>query len=348
MTVVCKSLFSSLLSMAIFLTTLRQTPQIKPEKFLAAHPGCWIQYYDDTETRDPAKALSARSFDPQTARRKQRARCAVSYSLQAFGESRTKEGLLCFRNLGVDVDLLSAPERRTLPPEEIDRRKDDYLVRCLQPFPLKPHWLVETRHGFHIVFRIQPLRDEAGIRAAAAVNLSLVRVLRGDENAALLTQVLRVPGTYQFKNPEHPFLCRLLLDNAATIVPYHLTTVRSAIQAWEALHGTGSGRGVETTPQKIGAGQQPRRWRDGLDGVPEGQRNATATAIVGKILGRLPEDLWETAGWGGLKEWNQRNNVPLPERELRSVFESIAGREEVKRRKKRASIGDATPEPPIS
>ena len=31
------------------------------------------------------------------------------------------------------------------------------------------------------------------------------------------------------------------------------------------------------------------------------------------------------AGWGGLKEWNLRNAVPLPERELRTVFESMRG-----------------------
>lgn len=41
-------------------------------------------------------------------------------------------------------------------------------------------------------------------------------------------------------------------------------------------------------------------WRHGLAGVPEGERNVTATSLVGKIVGRLPEDLWETAGWGGL------------------------------------------------
>src|SRR5439155_14050011 len=83
------------------------------------------------------------------------------------------------------------------------------------------------------------------------------------------------------------------------------------------------------------------RWREGLAGVPEGLRNATAASLAGKILGRLPEELWETAGWGGLKEWNGRNAGPLPERELRSVFESIARRERMKRLRGRRSPGDA-------
>ena len=94
------------------LAALRQTPQVSPAQFLASHPGCWVQYYDDTDAKDPAKALSARSFDLAVARRKQQERCAVCYSQQAFGEARTKEGLLCYRNLGVDVDLISAAERR--------------------------------------------------------------------------------------------------------------------------------------------------------------------------------------------------------------------------------------------
>src|SRR6266446_8725799 len=113
------------------LTTLRQTPPLTPTKFLAAHPGCWIQYYDDTDAKEPAKAFSARSFNLAVARRKQQQRCAVCFSLQAFEKARTKEGLLCFRNLGVDVDLVTALERRALSTAEIDRWKDEYLVRRL-------------------------------------------------------------------------------------------------------------------------------------------------------------------------------------------------------------------------
>ena len=104
------------------LTTLRQTPQQTPSRFLAAHPGCWIQYYDDTPAKDPARALSARAFDLAVARRKQVERCAVCFSLQAFGPSRTKRGLLCYRNLGVDVDLIPAADRGTISAEQIDLR----------------------------------------------------------------------------------------------------------------------------------------------------------------------------------------------------------------------------------
>src|SRR5581483_9417000 len=136
----CRSSINFPLPSMSILSTLRQTTQPSPAKFLEAQSGCWIQYYDDTRAKDTAKALSVRSFDPDVARGKQEQRCAVCFSLQEFGDARTKEGLVSYRNLGVDVDLISAQEHRTLSPEAIDRRKDDYLTGCLLSFPLKPHW----------------------------------------------------------------------------------------------------------------------------------------------------------------------------------------------------------------
>jgi hypothetical protein len=318
------------------LSILRQTPPVHPSRFLAAHPGCHIQYFDDTPARDSAKALSTPSFDVAVARRKQQERCAVTFSLQAFGESRTKAELLCFRNLGVEIDVVPAAARRAFSTAAIDRRKEEYLVSRLLPFPLRPHWLIETAGGFHVIFRIQPQRMPKTVRTAAKVNRRLVRALGGDENAALLTQVLRVPGTLQFKDPAHPFLCRLLLDTSASNAPYGLAAVENGLNAWDVFHcsGTAAGDGKEASAE-----MPTTAWRAALPGVPERQRNASAAGITGAILCRLPEDLWEAAGWSGLKEWNYRNAAPLPERELRSVFESITRRERAVRHARQSPAG---------
>lgn len=322
------------------LATLRQrTPPLRPAAFVRLQPGCLIQYFDDTPARDPAKALSAPAFDPDTARRKQREGCAVCFSLQAFAGARTKDRLLSYRNFGVDVDLVAGPDRRSVPAAEVDRRKDAYLTSCLRPFPLRPHWLVETRHGFHAVFRVLPVRDPVAVRQAEVLTRRLVRILRGDPHATLLTQVLRVPGTWQFKDPADPFLCRLLLNWAGVLPPYPLDTVRGVLDAWEVFHPGGG-----DTPAGVTSGVRPRRpWREGLRGVPEGQRNATAASVAGAIVYRLPDGLWEVAGWGGLKEWNARNAVPLSERELRAVFESIARREWSSRQAGRGTHTPPTP-----
>ena len=312
------------------LETLRQHPQPPSWRFLAAHPGCWIQYYDDTPARDPGKALSTRSFDPVVALQRQRERCAIGFSLQAFRNARTREELISLRNLGIDVDLVEAGEHRTVSLQQIEARKEDYLALCLFPFPLRPHWLIETLHGFHVIFRMMPQSQDPGIRLASALNRRLVFALQGDRNAVLLTQIFRVPGSYQFKDRDHPFLCRLLLDNSSEVAPYDLAAIQDALDrvgvpAMEKANARG-----ESTPGNLSRSDACRR-RDGLDGVPEGQRNSTATSLVGAILGRLPDDLWEIAGWGGLQEWNRRNSEPLPERELRAVFLSISRREREQR-----------------
>lgn len=317
----------------VLATLRRNAPEITARQFLAAQAGCWIQYYDDTPAKNPLKALSARSFDPETVRRKQAEQCAVAYSLQAFGDSRTRPDLLCVHNFGVDVDLVPAAVRSSIRTEEIDRRKEEYLRRWLAPFPLRVQWMTETRHGFHLVLRVQPVREPKSIDEAMTLNRRLVAALRGDPNAVLITQLLRVPGTLQFKVPHEPFLCRLLLNNASLIPPYPLATIRTALGAWETAH----------PPVGTSSAARPCRWQSAVSGVAEGGRNVTAASLAGKLLSRLPESLWEIA-WGGLLAWNRGNRPPLPDRELRSVFERIARREA--RRRDRTSDPSSSPSAP--
>ena len=75
--------------------------------------------------------------------------------------------------------------------------------------------------------------------------------------------------------------------------------------------------------------------------IPAGERNATAAQYIGKILHDLSSELWQTAGWVSAKAWNtQFCKPPLDDKELRSVFDSIAGREEASRAKKATPDGE--------
>lgn len=72
-----------------------------------------------------------------------------------------------------------------------------------------------------------------------------------------------------------------------------------------------------------------------LKGVTEGSRNESAASLIGKLLKRYPIEEWESEAWRLALGWNQLNNPPLSETELRSVFNSIkktelAGRKEGK------------------
>ena len=176
-----------------------------------------------------------------------------------------------------------------------------------------------------------PVSDPARVAEAEALNRRLVAILRGDPNAALLTQCLRVPGTYQFKDPTRPFLCRLLLDFSGVLPVHDLARVRTLLDAHEVYYEDPGAEEQHVRPPTH-AESPKSRWRDYLRGVPEGQRNTAGASIIGSILYRLPEELWDTAGWGGLQEWNKQNAVPLGEVELSALFASIARRERKKRR----------------
>jgi hypothetical protein len=68
-----------------------------------------------------------------------------------------------------------------------------------------------------------------------------------------------------------------------------------------------------------------------VQGVPQGQRNISSAALIGKLLGCLPQDDWESIAWPLAAAWNALNSPPLPDRELRRVFENIAAREQQRR-----------------
>lgn len=62
-------------------------------------------------------------------------------------------------------------------------------------------------------------------------------------------------------------------------------------------------------------------------GADEGSRNESAAKVIGHILARIHKNYWLDFGLGGLREWNKRNNPPLPDDELITIFKSIATRQ---------------------
>ncbi|MEI6127560.1 MAG: bifunctional DNA primase/polymerase [Pseudomonadota bacterium] len=56
------------------------------------------------------------------------------------------------------------------------------------------------------------------------------------------------------------------------------------------------------------------------NGCDEGERNDTATRLIGRYLGKglTPDEVWTI-----IQDWNQKNNPPMSESELRKTFESI-------------------------
>ena len=73
-------------------------------------------------------------------------------------------------------------------------------------------------------------------------------------------------------------------------------------------------------------------WKNKLiTPLEEGHRNADFTSILGGLLNKFPQDDWETIVWPLVKDKNVLQTKPLSELELRTVFNSIAGKELKKR-----------------
>lgn len=200
-----------------------------PERLLAGLPGSRIWYLDDTGSHDPALASWAESLDPATARRRQAEGCGVFCTLRAFAPPPAVGEVGPVLALGVDVSLAAHGERRPLPQVEMDVRKQWYLCCRLLPFRLRPHWLIETRCGFQVVFRIAPGEGETDDEALYLCR-SLTGALLGDEDACGLVQHVRVPGWAQLEVPDSPFRCRLLVDRTMKAGPYRLAEIRQAIE----------------------------------------------------------------------------------------------------------------------
>jgi hypothetical protein len=65
-----------------------------------------------------------------------------------------------------------------------------------------------------------------------------------------------------------------------------------------------------------------------VKGSGPGSRNVTTTSVVGSLLARYPPQDWELVCWPLIVAYNaQSNRPPLGQRELRTIFESIAHRQ---------------------
>lgn len=82
---------------------------------------------------------------------------------------------------------------------------------------------------------------------------------------------------------------------------------------------------------QVDIARAPVDWKKVAEGVGEGGRNETASKFIGKLLTSFKPEEWESAVWLTALNWNRANNPPLPEQELRAVFNSITSREHKKR-----------------
>jgi putative DNA primase/helicase len=114
------------------------------------------------------------------------------------GRKENLSSLLCFH---ADIDY--GPERFYKTLEE--------ALAAIEAFPICPSSVVHTGNGFHAYwFLHSPLPATDNLFQVEAINKGIGQALKGDP-VGDASRILRVPGTWNVKNPDHPKPVRLLL-----------------------------------------------------------------------------------------------------------------------------------------
>lgn len=79
-------------------------------------------------------------------------------------------------------------------------------------------------------------------------------------------------------------------------------------------------------PNVSGPHKATGTWRDKLNGMPAGGRNAAATEIMGAMMRLTLPVQWDRIVWPFMVWWNTQNTPPMPLQELEKTYNSIADR----------------------
>ena len=88
----------------------------------------------------------------------------------------------------------------------------------------------------------------------------------------------------------------------------------------------------------------PVDWAALSTGAELGNRNQSATQLIGKILAGTPMTLWKSVVWPGVVAWNNSLKPPMTTRELQTIWDSITTRETKGRPEERQQIDKDTPQ----
>jgi hypothetical protein len=91
---------------------------------------------------------------------------------------------------------------------DLDEGDKEQQLRRIESTPLIPSRIVETKNGYHVHWHAE---DGTAKRWNEIVLDRLVPWFGADKNARDIARILRVPGYWHLKDPEAPFMVRLVM-----------------------------------------------------------------------------------------------------------------------------------------
>lgn len=194
---------------------------------------------------------------------------------------------------------------------------------CLRLFPLQPSFVVVTSPGkFHAYWLV----DDVNLGQFKDLQRGLAHLMGTDSAVCDLPRLVRVAGFIHRKNPDAPFLSRLVTPEGPAS-RYSLSDVQRALhQHSPSAHvaSTSPARNLMADPVN-GNVAAP----DMAHGYPDGHRTRELLRRAGYCLG--PQRMSEADTIEACLQWNHHNLPPLPVEKIESTVRSIAKTDRRKR-----------------
>lgn len=145
--------------------------------------------------------VGAREVTKEQARELNKQGFGIFWTPNTFNGARKVENLKEVRFFIADID---------------DGTKEEQMDR-IKSLVLKPSFIVETNKGYHCYWKVKnfnPNREQSQILYNyREVELGLVKKLNADRHATDVSRLLRYPDFYHMKNPDKPFLVKIIEKN---------------------------------------------------------------------------------------------------------------------------------------
>jgi hypothetical protein len=157
--------------------------------------------------------------------------------------------------------------------------KEEALAK-IRAFPIKPTAIIDSGNGYHVYWLLKEsfiIATEQDVIKIETYLKALAQALDGDLACAEVARILRVPGTLNHKNPKEPKLVIIIEFNPSQ---------QSNISDFDPFL---------SIPEPNNQKGNPAGWiAETLLNMAEGNRNATFTKIIGRLLsdGWLPNDMY--------------------------------------------------------